>query len=105
QGRHRGIEALDFKSFDSGGLGRSAGIVEQAINTTEFIDGLVDQLTDVVFDRDVGATKQAGGTELFRKRLAFRGPAAGDDDPGAFGDEYLRGAQPDPTRRASDHRN
>ena len=48
--------------------------------------------THLVLDGDVGAAEQAGGAELFGKRLAFRRAAAGDDDLCALGHEYFGGA-------------
>ena len=38
QRRHRRIEAIDLEPLDAAGLGRAAGIVEQAIDAAEFLD-------------------------------------------------------------------
>ena len=104
QRRHRGVEARNLEAFDAAGLRRAAGIVEQAIDAAEFLDRLADQRAHLLLDGDIGLAEHADGAELFRKRLALRRAASGDDDPGAFGHENLRGAQPDAARRAGDNR-
>ena len=104
QRRHRGVEAPDLEAFDAAGLCRAAGIVEQAIDPSEFFHRLADQRAHLILDRDVCLAKDAGGAELAGKRLALRRAATRDDDFGAFGDEYFRGAQTDTAGRAGDHR-
>ena len=56
--RHRGIEAIGLESFDAAGLGRAAGIIEQAVDAAELVDGFTDQVADVGFDRDIGTTEK-----------------------------------------------
>ena len=63
-----------------------------------------DQRAHLLFHRDVGLAEDASGAEFFGQRLAFRHAAPGDHDFRAFGDENLRGAQPDAARRAGDDR-
>ena len=70
----------------------------------EFLDRLADQRAHLVFDRDIGLAEDADGAELFGKRLALRYAASGNDDPGTFRDENLRGAQSDAAGRAGDDR-
>ena len=70
----------------------------------EFFDRKRDQRLHLRFDRDIGLAEDAVGAELFRQRLALRRAASGDDDFRAFGDENLRGVQPDAAGRAGDHR-
>jgi hypothetical protein len=65
QCRHRRIEASDLERFDAAGLGRAAGIVEQAIDTAELLDRLGDQRAHLLFGRDVGLTEDAGTAEFF----------------------------------------
>jgi len=104
QCRHRRVEAPDLEAFDAAGLGRAAGIVEQAIDAPEFLHRLADQFAHLVLDRDVGLAKDAGGAQFPGERLALRRAATGDDDFCAFGHEYFRGAQTDAAGRAGDHR-
>ena len=102
---HRGVETVDLEAFDAAGLRRTAGIVEQAIDTAEFLDRKRDQRLHLLFDRDVGLAKDASGAEFFGQRLAFRHATPGDHDFCAFGDENFRGVQPDAARRAGNDRN
>jgi hypothetical protein len=104
QRRHRGVETRNLEAFDAAGLRRTAGIVEQAINAAEFLDRLTDQRAHLLLDGDIGLAEHTIGAEPFRQRLALPGAASGDDDPGAFGHENLRSAQPDAACRAGDNR-
>ena len=70
----------------------------------EFFDRQRNQRLHLRFDRDIGLAEDAGRPKLFRQRFALRGTAPGDDDFGAFGNEYLRGVQPDAAGRAGYHR-
>src|SRR5262245_14304533 len=101
---HRRIEAIDLEAFDAAGLRRAARIVEQAIDLAELIDRQRNQRAHLVFLRDVGLAEDASRAELLGERLSFRNPAARDDDFRAFGNEYLRRAQPDAAGCARDHR-
>ena len=69
-----------------------------------FSTACADQRAHLLLDGDVGLAEDAGGAEPLGKRLALRRAASGDDDPGAFGHENLRGAQPDAAGRAGDDR-
>ena len=91
QRRHRGIEARNVEAFDTAGLRRTAGIVEQAIDAAEFLDRLADQRAHLLLDGHIGLAEHTIGAELFRKPLALRRAPSGDDDAGAFGHENLRG--------------
>jgi hypothetical protein len=104
QGRHRGVETIDLEALDAAGLGRTTGVVEQAVDPAEFFDRKRDQRLHLFFDGDIGLAKDAGSAELFGQCLALGRAASGDDDPGAFGDENLRGVQPDAAGRACYHR-
>ena len=105
QGRHRGVEPFDVEAFDAPGLRRPAGIVEQAVDPAEFLHRERDQRLHLRFDRHVGLPEDAGRTELFRQRLAFRDAPPCNHNFGTFGHEDFRGPQPDPARRSRDHRN
>ena len=85
-GPRRNVEA-----FDTAGLRRTAGIVEQAIDAAEFLDRLADQRAHLLLDGHIGLAEHTIGAELFRKPLALRRAPSGDDDAGAFGHENLRG--------------
>src|SRR4030095_1507431 len=101
---HRRIEAIDLEAFDAAGLRRAAGIVEQAIDLAEFVDRQRNQRPHLILLRDIGLAEDASRAELLGQRLSFRNPAARDDDFRAFGNEYLRRAQPDAAGCARDHR-
>jgi hypothetical protein len=105
QGRHRGVEAIDFETFDTTGLGRASGIVEKAIDAAEFFYCLGDQRAHLLLNRYIGLTEDTGRAELLRQRLAFSGATPGDDDFCAFGDKYLGRPQTNAAGRAGDHRN
>src|SRR5215468_11674798 len=101
---HRRIEASDLEAFDAAGLRRATRIIEQAVDLAEFVDCKRNQRPHLVFLRDIGLAEDASRAELLGQRLSFRNPAARDDDFRAFGNEYLRRAQPDAAGRARDHR-
>ncbi|MGY4413180.1 hypothetical protein ACVWW4_004916 [Bradyrhizobium sp. LB7.1] len=104
QGRHRRVEALDLEGFDATGLRRAAGIVEQAVDAAEFVHREPDQRLHLRFDRHIRLAEDASRPELLRQRLAFRYTPARDHNFGTFGNEDFRSPQPDPARRARDHR-
>src|SRR3954452_17401572 len=103
QCRHGGIELWDFQPFNAAGLCGPAGIIKQAIDAAEFLNRTADQRAHLPLDGDIGAPENTVGAELFRESFAFRRAPPGDHDPGAFGNEYFRGAQTDAAGRAGDH--
>ena len=71
QRRHRRIEAIGLEALDAAGLRRPAGIVEQAIDTAEFVDRKARSAPSSVFD----ATSVWRKMQAAPSRLASASPS------------------------------
>jgi hypothetical protein len=105
QRRHGGVEAIDRKPLDTARLCRAAGIVEQAIDPAECLDGMADQRLHLRFIGHVGLAKTAIGAEPGSQRSPLGRPTSCDHDFRALRDEDFRCPESNTAGRAGDDSN
>src|SRR5262249_34918878 len=100
----RGIELRQVDAGDTGACGECSRIVEEAVQTPEAPDGVLNHRPDVRLDTHIRTNEACGASESGGEFLALVLSPACDDDASTLRDEQLCGTRANAARRTGDHR-